>query len=269
MFFDSPRQRLGLIVDEVADLPKEFLEKYEIEKVPLPITSTTSFKEFLFAYQRAFEKFEKILVITVSSKLFGAYSSARIARSVFKKPEKLNIFVFDCFTAEVGEGLAAIKTQELISQGKTTEEIVEKLKEFCPKITLLACADDFKYVVRGERVGLPKIFIKPASFIQKLGIRFLVGLKNGKVKFFGASLGKDKARILAEAIDLQRQGRAIQVAIAHADNLKEAQKLKTELEKRPKIKVLYISSVSSVAGTHTGPGALLAAFHPVDPVEKF
>ena len=269
MFFDSPRQRLGLIVDEVADLPKEFLEKYEIEKVPLPITSTTSFKEFLFAYQRAFEKFEKILVITVSSKLFGAYSSARIARSVFKKPEKLNIFVFDCFTAEVGEGLAAIKTQELISQGETTEEIVEKLKEFCPKITLLACADDFKYVVRGERVGLPKIFIKPASFIQKLGIRFLVGLKNGKVKFFGASLGKDKARILAEAIDLQRQGRAIQVAIAHADNLKEAQKLKTELEKRPKIKVLYISSVSSVAGTHTGPGALLAAFHPVDPVEKF
>ena len=265
----APRQRLGLIVDEVADLPKEFLEKYEIEKVPLPITSTTSFKEFLFAYQRAFEKFEKILVITVSSKLFGAYSSARIARSVFKKPEKLNIFVFDCFTAEVGEGLAAIKTQELISQGKTTEEIVEKLKEFCPKITLLACIDDFKYVVRGERVGLPKIFIKPASFIQKLGIRFLVGLKNGKVKFFGASLGKDKARILAEAIDLQRQGRAIQVAIAHADNLKEAQKLKTELEKRPKIKVLYISSVSSVAGTHTGPGALLAAFHPVDPVEKF
>jgi len=144
------------------------------------------------------------------------------------------------------------------------EEIIEKLKEFCPKITLLACIDDFKYVARGGRVRLPKIFIKPASFIQKLGIRFLVGLKNGKVKFFGASLGKDKARILAEAIDLERKGVEIKVAIAHADNLKEAQKLKIELEKRPKIKVLYVSPVSPVVATHTGPGALLAAFYPVD-----
>ena len=294
MFFDSPRRALGLVVDEVADLPKEFLEKYNIEEVPfttrfpdgefitskediyqkmkealatgrhLPTTAAPSFKNFLSVYQNALKNFEKILVITISSKLSGAYSSARIARSVFKKPEKLDIFVFDCFTAEVGEGLAAIKTQELISQGKTTEEIVEKLKEFCPKITLLACIDDFKYVVRGGRVRLPKIFIGPTSFIQKLGIRFLVGLKNGKVKFFGASLGKDKARILAEEIDLQRRGGAIQVAIAHADNLKEAQKLKTELEKRPQIKVLYISSVSPVVATHTGPGALLAAFHPID-----
>ena len=304
------KKPLGLIVDEIADLPKEFLEKNGIMEVsfttrfpdgeivkskeeiypkmrealekdsPLPTTSAPSFKEFLSVYQKALKNFEKILVVTVSSKLSGAYSSARIARSIFKKPTKLNIYVFDCNTAEVGEGLVAIRAQELISralakweeeglpsspsQGKKMEEIIEKLKEFCPKITLLACIDDFKYVARGGRVRLPKIFIKPASFIQKLGIRFLVGLKNGKVKFFGASLGKDKARILAEAIDLERKGVEIKVAIAHADNLKEAQKLKIELEKRPKIKVLYVSPVSPVVATHTGPGALLAAFYPVD-----
>ncbi|MDD2696577.1 MAG: glycerol-3-phosphate acyltransferase [Candidatus Pacebacteria bacterium] len=290
----TEKKPLGLVIDEIADLPRDFLEKYGITEVPfttrlpdgefitskeeiykkmkealnkgrsLPTTSAPSFKEYLSAYQKALEKFEKILIITVSSKLSGAYSSARIARSFYKKPAKLNLYVFDCFTAEVGEGLVVMKTQELISQGEKTEEIVEKLKEFCPKITLLGCINDFHYVVRGGRFKLPKILVKPVYFMQKLGIRLVVGLKNGRVKFFGINFGKDVSRILAEKIDLLRKGREIRAAIGYADNLKEAEKLKEELEKLPKIKVSFVSPVSPVVATHTGPGALLVAFYPVD-----
>jgi dihydroxyacetone kinase-like predicted kinase len=159
------KKPLGLVVDQIADLPEEFLRKYQIEDVPfktkfpngeiiaskqeiyqkmreriavgkpLPVTSQPSFEEFHSAYQKALEKFEKILVITASSKLSGTYSSARIARSTFKKPEKLNIVVFDSFTGEVGEGLVVIKTQELISQGKKLEEILEELKNGPKSVT--------------------------------------------------------------------------------------------------------------------------------------
>jgi len=290
----KPRRPLGLIVDEVADLPKEILEKYRITEVPfttrfpdgeivksreeiypkmkealklgkpLPTTSAPTFKDFFSTYQRALENFEKILVITVSSKLSGTYSSARIARSIFKKPKKLDVYVFDCNTAEVAEGLIAARAGELISRGKGTEEIVEYLKVFCPKVTLVACVNDFRYVVRGGRVRLPKIFIGPLSFIQRMGIRFLVGLKAGKVKFFGATLGKDVARILSEEIQKQRKGKKIRVAIAHADAKRVAEKLKSDLEKKPGTEVLFVSPVSPVVGTHTGPGAVLAAFHPID-----
>ena len=290
----KPRRPLGLIVDEVADLPKEILEKYRITEVPfttrfpdgeivksreeiypkmkealklgkpLPTTSAPTFKDFFSTYQRALENFEKILVITVSSKLSGTYSSARIARSIFKKPKKLDVYVFDCNTAEVAEGLIAARAGELISRGKGTEEIVEYLKVFCPKVTLVACVNDFRYVVREGRVRLPKIFIGPLSFIQRMGIRFLVGLKAGKVKFFGATLGKDVARILSEEIQKQRKGKKIRVAIAHADAKRVAEKLKSDLEKKPGTEVLFVSPVSPVVGTHTGPGAVLAAFHPID-----
>lgn len=288
------KKLLGLVVDEIANLPKEFLEKYNIEEVafttrfpdgeiissreeiyskmrtalisgqPLPTTSAPSFKEFFSAYQRAFEKFEKILVITVSAKLSGTYSSARIARSIYKKPKKLNIYVFDCFSAEIAEGLIDIKAQELISQGKKMEKVIEELKTFCPKVNLLASINDFRYIVHGRRVKLPKIFIKPVSLIQKIGIRPLIALKNGKVKFLGVSFGKNIAKILAKEVDKQRKGKAIKVAIAHADNLKEAEELKKELEAMPEVKVLFISSVSPVVGTHTGPGALLIAFYSID-----
>ncbi len=289
------KKPLGLIVDEVADLPKEFLEKYEITEVPfttrfpegevitskeeiyskmrnvlktgrpLPTTSAPSFKVFLSSYKMALEKFEKILIITVSSKLSGTYSSARIARSIFKKPTKLNIYVFDCNTAEVGEGLVAMRAQELISQGKNMEEVLEKLKKLCPQINLLAYIDDFRYVVRGGRLKLPKIFIKPASLIQKIGIQFLVGLKNGKIKLFGIGFGKNKAKMLVREISRQKKGKEIRVAIAHADREKDAELLKKELETMPGVRVLFVSSVSPVVGTHTGPGALLVAFYPVDP----
>jgi len=285
---------LGLVGDEIADLPKEFLEKHDIIEVPfttrfpdgeiitskeeiyqkmkealktgrpLPTTSAPSFKEFLSAFQKAFEKFEKILVITVSAKLSGAYSSARIARSIYKKPAKLNIYVFDCFTAEVGEGLVVMEAQELISRGEKMEEVVEELKDFCPQIALVVCLNDFRYMARGGRLKLPKIFVNPLSFIQKMGIRFLVGLKNGKFKFSGVRLGKDMAGILAEEIDKQRKGRKIRLAIAHADRRAAAEKLESILRKKSGIEVLFVSPVSPVVATHTGPGALLVAFHPVD-----
>lgn len=291
---EKGKKPLGLVVDEVADLPEDFLKKNDILEVPfstrfpdgeiivskeeiygrmeqalkagkpLPTTSAPSFQEFFSAFERVFEKFEKILVITISSKLSGTYSSARIARSIYKKPEKLNIYVFDCNTAEAAEGLAVIKANELISQGKKPEEIVEILKDFCPKIRLLACLNDFRYIVRGGRLKLPKIFVKPVSLIQKMGIRFLIGLKNGRVNFFSATLGKDAAVILAKEIEKQRKGRKIRAAIAYAGSREEAEKLESFLKEKAEVEVLFISSVSPVVATHTGPGALLVAFHPVD-----
>lgn len=285
------RKPLGLVVDQTADLPDYFLKDNQIKEVvfrvrtpkgeiikskeeiyrkmeeaiknntPLPTTSQPSFEDFRSAYQRALEIFEKILVITVSAKLSGTYSSARIARSFFKKPEKMNINVFDCHTAEVGEGLVAIRTQELISQGKKSEEILEHLKKFCPKIKVLAYVKDFKYVVHGGRVRIPKFLAFLISFIQKIGLNLLVEVKNGKVKFYGVRFGKDIAKVLAAEIDELREQKEIRLAIAHAASLETAQRLNEELEKKPKIKISFISFVSPVVGAHAGPGAIIVGFH--------
>jgi len=259
----TERKPLGLVVGQTAGLPKEFLEKYQIEEIPFK-TSVPSFDDFLSAYKKALEKFEKILVITLSSKLSGSYSAARIARSMLKKPEKPNIFVFDSFTGEVGEGLVSIRAQELISQGKKIEEILNELKKLCPKVILLACLEDFRYVAHGGRFKLPKILIKPIFLIQKLGIRPLITLKNGKVKFLGIRFGRDMAKVLAKEIKRLQGSKEIRVAIAQTDNKKAAENLKRELERKPKVKILFISSVSPVVGIHTGPGTLIVGFYPVD-----
>jgi DegV family protein with EDD domain len=288
------KKPLGLVVDAIADLPKEFLEKYNIEEVPfttrfpqgdiitsrdeiyrkmkealiagkpLPTTSAPTFKDFLSAYNRAFKRFKRILVITVSSKLSGAYSSARIARATFQKPRKLDIYVFDSFTGEIAEGLIGYRAQELMNKGTGLEEVVEELKKFCPRVTLIATIDDFKYVVRGGRVRLPKFMVWPVSSLQRIGIRPIIILKEGRAKLAGIRFGRNMAQILAEEVVKMRNGKRIKVAIAQADNPEAAEDLKKKLETDKGAEVLFVSSVSPVVGTHTGPGALLVAFYPVD-----
>ena len=95
-------------------------------------------------------------------------------------------------------------------------------------------------------------------------MKFLIALSGGDVKFLGVRFGKDVAEILAEEIRKQRNGKEIKAAIGHAASPKLATELKEKLEKQPKTKVLFISSVSSVVGTHTGPGTITVAFYPVE-----
>jgi DegV family protein with EDD domain len=279
-----------LIVGESADLPREFLEKNRIIEVPfsvrfpdgeilkkenifpklkeaamagrpLPFTAAPSFKQFLSKYQQQLEQFEQILVITLSSKLSGAYSSARIARSMVR--EKQRVRVFDCFTAEVGEGLVAFKIQELISQGKSREEILEILKNFCPQVRLLGGLKDFKYLARSGRLHLPKTAARIISLLSKIGLCFLFEVKEGKIKFLGLRFGQDLARILYQEIEKELKGKERRVAIAFGGNLKDALKLKNELEKKKGIKILFLSQVSAVVGVYTGPEVLIAGLSPL------
>ena len=286
----SEKKPLGLVVEEVADLPKEFLEKNGIIEIPfltrfpdgeivakenlfkkleegvktgrpLPTASAPSFKDFLLVYQRALDRFEEIIVITLSSKLSGAYSSARIARSMVK--EKKRISVFDCFSAEAGEGLAVFKIQELISQGKEKQEILEILKSFCPQIKVFGGLKNFTYLARSGRFYLPEILAKIISFFSKIGVWFLFGIKEGKVRFFGIRFGKDLVRILIKEVEKNQKGKDVNTAIVYGKDPKEALRLKKELEKRKNSRILFLSQVSPAVGVYTGPQVLIVGMSPV------
>lgn len=282
------KQPIGLVVAETAGLPRDFIQENQIQEVPfkinfsgqenaveenfyqklalgkkLPTTASAPFGEFFNYYKTALGKFEKILVIVLSSRLSGAYSQARIARSVFKKPEKTDIYVFDCFAVGPAEGLIIMKAQELISEGKNMEEIIEELKEFCLKVRLAGVINDIKYVISGGRFKLPKISIPLNFAIQKFNLRPILGLKDGKVVFSGLRIGKSPAEILAAVIRKEVKGAKIKVAISHADNLTEAENLQRILSGDANVEIAFISELSPVIGVHAGPKALLVAFHPV------
>jgi len=124
--------KIGLVVDEGADLPQEIIEKYQMAVVPIKMdwpnlenlpgentfqkmreaekrgikgfgkTSQPSPKDFLDVFKKQLEKFEKILCITITSKLSGTYNSANQAKNILPPDDQKRIFINNVLGVLVG-----------------------------------------------------------------------------------------------------------------------------------------------------------------------
>ncbi|HOK35223.1 MAG TPA: DegV family protein [Candidatus Pacearchaeota archaeon] len=287
---------IGLIIGETASLPKEIIEKFKMVFVPFvvdwqegenlpgqnlfqkmreaavkgiknfPKTSQPSIAQFKKAFEEALSKFEKAILITVSSKLSGAYNAACLAKRMLSQKLQERIEIIDSQTGSVGEGLLAFKATELIEKGrKSFNEIVQNLKEIIPEIHLFGMLGDPMWLEAGGRLAHPLAVL--LRQMQKIGMRPLVGTKDGVVKPVALKVkAKDVPAALfkelkSEIKDKIEAGKKIIVAISHADNLKGAKKLQQMIEKSLKgARVVFLSLIDPIVGVHGGPNTLLCAW---------
>ena len=287
--------KIGLVIDEAADLPREIIEKHQIAVVPVKMdwpdleslagentfqkmreagkreiksfakTSQPSPKDFLDAFKKQLEGFEKVLCITLASKLSGTYNSANQARTILREEDQKRVFIVDSLNASCGEGLLDIKAIDLIEQRKDIEEIVKELEKFVPQIYLYGIVEDPKWL---ESLG--RISHTLANWVrrmQKIGVRPIIGIKKGVLKAIGIKAGaKDIPTALfhqfeAKTKKLRLQGKKIRVAVIHGDDLEGAQRLKETIEKELKgVEVAFINLIDNVLGVLVGPNALILAW---------
>jgi len=286
--------KIGLVVDEGADLPPEIIEKNQIATVPVKMdwpdvenlpgqntfqkmreaekrevksfgkTSQPSPKDFLDAFKKQLERFDKIICITLTSKLSGTYNSACQAKNILG-PEGERIFIIDSLNATCGEGLLVLKTIDLIERDKTTEEIVKELNDFVPQVRLIAMVEDPKWIEASGRVS--HALANWVRRMQKIGFRPILGFKKGLIKAIGIKAGaKDIPTALfrdfeAKTKKLRGQRKKIRVAITHGDDLEGAQRLKKMIETELKgAEVAFINLIDNVLGVLVGPNALVLAW---------
>lgn len=285
---------IGLVTDEIADLTQKVAEHYKIEVVPykidwpegenlpgeniyqkmreaekqgitkLPKTSQASPKDFQGAYKKQFEKgFEKIICITLSSKLSGGYNSALQAKQTLPEDQRDKVFVFDSYNATSGEGLLVLRAIELVQEQREVYEILQELKDVAPKIYLYGFIADPKWLEWGGRLSHSQA--NWVRRLQKIGVRPLVGIKDGTVEQIGFRFGvKNTPEAIFKEIEknsrkARKEGKKIRVVITHCDNLEEAKELKEKL-KKIKAEVSFTNLTGSVVGVHVGPGALIAGW---------
>jgi len=289
--------KIGLIVDEGADLTPEIIEKYQIAVVTLKVewppeimelpgesifhkmqeadkrgvkifckTSQPSPKDFLDIFKAQLEKFDKIICTTVTSKLSGTYNSAIQAINFLPEEQKNNVFVIDSLSAICGEGLLALKAVELINGGNDIKAIVKELKEMPSQIHLYAILEDPKWLEHSGRIS-PMI----ANWIKKaagFGVRPILGFKNGLLKPIGVKTGvKDIPEALFKEIESKtkkpcQEGKKIKVFISHVINLDGAKKLEKLIkENLNNSEVVLISLADYVVGSIVGPGVIGLAWY--------
>ena len=200
--------KTAIIIDSLACIPKEVVERYKIGIVPVIIffegksyrdwidltpaqgyeflerapqfwkSSAASPEDYLKVYQELSIYADNILVITVSVKLSMFYNSAQVAKGIAKeKLPKLNIEVLDSETVTAAEGFIALAAAKAASEGKPFDEIIAIAKKVKEKVTFLALLDTMRYVHRTGRI--PKIVAQIGS---TLSIKPILTVSKGVVR---------------------------------------------------------------------------------------
>jgi hypothetical protein len=284
---------IGIITDEIADLTQKITEHYQIEVVPykidwpegrdlpgeniyqkmreaekrgitkLPKTSQASPKEFLDGYQKQLKRFKKVLCIPLSSKLSGGYNSACQAKEILPEEQKNKVYVLDSFQATGGQALLILKAIDLIQEQREISEVIAELKNTIPNIHLCGLLEDPKWLEWGGRASHSQATWMRR--LQKIGVRPLIGIKDGKVEKIGFRFGiRDIPEAIFKEIEAKsrkkrEEGKKIRVVITHCDNLKDAQKLKERL-KEIRAEVSFVNLTGPVVGVHVGPGSVIAGW---------
>ena len=242
-------------IDGVTINHKEFYEKL-VESDVLPTTSQPTPDAFAQEYQKAVDAGQKVVVLTIASKLSGTYQSATIAAMDF--PD--SVYVVDSKTAAIGTGILAELAVEMAENGADAETIVRRITKERKNVRLVAMLDTLEYLKKGGRIS------KTVAFAgELLSIKPVVNIQDGVINMLGKARGSKQANNLlvkqiesAGGVDFDKPVLLGYTGLSDVllrkyitDSAALWADSKTELN---------TTAIGSVIGTHAGPGAVAAAF---------
>lgn len=280
-----------IATDSTADLPLDYLQKYEIptfnltytiqgetyggvgKELPtdvfynlmrggeIPKTSQVNPDEAKEGLLKLLKKNNHILYIAFSSGLSGTYNSVRLAaEEISEENPDADITVIDTKCASLGEGLAVHKAVMMREEGKSKQETADYIIEHLPNFVHLFTVDDLNHLWRGGRVSRGTaivgtvLVIKPILHVDDEGRLIPVGKERGRKK----SLLK-LVDMMGEQLGSYKDKNDV-VFISHGDALEDALFVKEEIEKRYGIKEFLINTIGPTIGSHAGPGTVALFF---------
>lgn len=269
---------IKIICDSLSDVNKEYLEKYDIDVVPLtvilngkeykdgidiqpeqfykilreenvyPKTSQATYAQFKEIFDKYIAQGKTILYISGSAAATGTCQSAIMA----KNDTEGEVYIYDTNNLTFGAGFFVVKAAEMINEGKTIGEVFKSLDEIKEKYILMFSVDTLEYLKKGGRISSTK-----ATVGSLLNIKPILEVKDGLVS--QVSQVRGKKNVLNKMVECvkERLGDDLEqeeIYIGHSDDINETEKL-TEIAKevfKPK-KIGYFL-VGTCIGAHSGPG---------------
>jgi DegV family protein with EDD domain len=274
--------KLGLLTDSTSDLPKYFIEQYELEVVPSilildgkeyadgigisredfykrlpsfqtpPTTAAPSIGDFSARYESLLTRgCDHILSIHAAGTLTTIINSARQAAQDF--PEKIT--VIDSLSMSLGLGFQVIAAAEVAAEAEDVglQAILDAIESIRKRLRLLAALDTMENMRRSGRV--PAVVTMLGSLLH---IKPLIEITNGEVKPHGAVRTTKQANERMLNLLLQ-EGPLERLAILHTGAEPRAREFLNTLMQKASQSVprdILIVNVTTVIGTHVGPNGL-------------
>lgn len=222
----------------------------------LPVTSLISPATFNEAYEKAVKAGEKVIVITVSSKLSGTYQSAYLASQNYPG----DVFVIDSLNATIGEQILVQYALNLVDSGETCQEIISRLENMKHKIHIIGVLDTLEYLKKGGRISKSVAFIGGV-----LSIKPVVTITDGEVRLLGTARGSRSGNnyLRKEVESIGGIDFTQPFLLGYSGN--DTSQLNSYIESSTSLytsytKELPVCSVGATIGTHVGPNAIVVAF---------
>ncbi|WP_374718227.1 DegV family protein [Neobacillus sp.] len=279
--------QVKILADSACDLPKSFYEENKVTLFPLkveinnqefedvknidpktvyeairngsiPKTSQVSPLLFQEVFTQMAENNEKGIYIAFSSQLSGTYSTAvMILDQVKEKYPNFDLTIVDSKCASLGQGLIVKEAARLAANNVSKEEILKKVQFMADHMEHLFTVEDLDYLAKGGRVS------KASAFLGGLlNIKPILNVEDGKLVPIEKIRGKKKVlRRLIELMEERGENFRDQIiGISHADSEETAIEVKGMIEEEFRPKEVYISSIGSAIGAHTGAGTISIFF---------
>lgn len=278
-------KKIKIISDSTSDLPKELLEQYQIEIVPLIVSlgndalldGVTVFPDDLYRYYQETRQLPKtaapspaafgdrfrywtdwgyaVICFTISSEFSASYANAKIAAADYP-----DVFVIDSRNLTTGIGLLVLRAAELAAQGLAAGDVFDEVQAMREKIRASFVIDTLQYLWKGGR----------CSGVTALGANLLhlrpcIEVENGKMNVTKKYRGTLEACVLnyfddklagRTDIDLSRAF-LTHSGMSNESMIKTARKHILRLQKFDQ---LIVARAGSTISTHCGPNTMSIVF---------
>ena len=267
-----------LVTDSVSDIPPDVVKKLEITVISLhvqfgnetykdrvdlssedfyqklehssklPSTSAPSPGIFAQVFDDLAPKHSQILGVFVSRKLSATYDAALQGIKLMKR--KCQVEVVDSTLGIMGQGLLVMEAAKRAMSGANLSELIGTISETIPRIHVRVTLDTLEYLARGGRIGKVQAFLG-----SMLKMNPILGIKDGVA--FPAARVRSRAKATEWLLEFASKfGKIKALAVEYGTNAAEAKAFAKRMASVFPKASIYISNVSPVVGTHTGPNPL-------------
>lgn len=214
-------------------------------------------------WDKVLQSYDELVYIPMSS---GLSETCRTLQHYAETEERFKnkVYVVDNQRISITQRQSVLDGLKMAQEGKSAKEIAEWLMNTKMKSSIYIMVGTLKYLKKGGRltpaVAAIGTLLKIKPVLQIQGFKLdqyakVRKLNDAKTTMINA-VKKDIATRFKDEI---AQGK-MTIAVAHTENLEEAEKFKSELQEAfPDIEFTYVDPLSLSVSCHIGPGALACA----------
>jgi DegV family protein with EDD domain len=279
------RFSIAIVTDSVCDLPRELLDRYQIQVVPLhlridereyldgltiepglffdlaerarafPSSSQPSGELFARLFAHLSTYYEGIVAIHTSGQLSGTVAAS--ARAAATLPGGERISVVDSRHLSASLGLIVLRAAEAVAAGASRDQVVRDLETYARKAEILVSVRTLRYMVSGGRVkpvagALGKVLnLKPIVSLDAEGRSILYGR--------AFSVRRNVEKIVEMIVRRHAESPLRCYAVVHGHDPVAADHLSARLERALGLPPLFVEEISAVVALNAGRGAVAVA----------